>query len=68
MKQTIVIFLLMVVMANAEISGTQNQNNAFQVLDDDLKDAKERWIQNDDDIWDDDMMQHPIDEGPRRVS
>ena len=58
----------MVVMANAEISGTQNQNNAFQVLDDDLKDAKERWIQNDDDIWDDDMMQHPIDEGPRRVS
>lgn len=67
MKQTIVIFLLMVVMANAEISGTQNQNNAFQVLDDDLKDAKERWIQNDDDIWDDDMMQHPIDEGPRRT-
>lgn len=52
----------------AEISDSNNQNKPqFKVLDKDVEDAKERWMELED--WgDDDMMQHPIDEGPRRVS
>lgn len=53
---------------SAEISNHQDQNKAEYHTDKDLKDAKERWIINEDEMWDDDMMQHPIDEGPRRVS
>lgn len=55
-------------LVSAEISTHQDQNKAEFHTDKDLKDAKERWIVNEDDIWDDDMMQHPIDEGPRRAS
>ena len=55
------------VLVVAEISNNHGQNKPLHT-DKDLKDAKERWIQNDDEVWDDDMMQHPIDEGPRRVS
>lgn len=58
------VFLLI----KAEISDSNNQNKPqFKVLDKDVEDAKERWMELED--WgDDDMMQHPIDEGPRRVS
>lgn len=57
-----------VLLVCAEISTHQDQNKVEIHTGKDLKDAKERWIQNDEDLWDDDMMQHPIDEGPRRVS
>lgn len=54
-------------LVSAEISTHQDQNKPEYHTDKDLKDAKERWIVNEDEMWDDDMMQHPIDEGPRRV-
>jgi len=57
-----------VLLVSCEIAKNQEHNKNFQVLDKDVKDAKERWIQNDEDLWDDDMMQHPIDEGPRRTN
>jgi len=39
----------------------------YKVKEKDLKNAKARWIQvHDDEEWGDDMMQHPIDEPPRR--
>lgn len=60
--------LASVLLVCAEISTHQDQNKVEIHTGKDLKDAKERWIQNDEDLWDDDMMQHPIDEGPRRVS
>ena len=56
-------------MINAEISdsGAQQNKPEFKVLGKDLEEAKERWMELED--WgDDDMMQHPIDEGLRRVS
>lgn len=63
---------LSLVLIEAEIRTDSGQQNkpSFKVLDKDLEDAKERWIPNvEEDDWDeDDMMQHPIDEGPRRVS
>lgn len=61
-------FSVSLLLVSAEISTHQDQNKPEFHTDKDLKDAKERWIVNEDDIWDDDMMQHPIDEGPRRVS
>lgn len=61
-----IILLGFITFASAEIVDHLNANKEFQVHDKDLKDAKERWIQEED--WGDDMMQHPIDEGPRRVS
>ena len=56
-------------MINAEISdsGAQQNKPEFKVLEKDLEEVKERWMELED--WgDDDMMQHPIDEGLRRVS
>ena len=72
MNQSTLAFLLVIgsaLLVSAEISSHQDLNKVEARTDKDLKDAKERWIPNEDeDIWDDDMMQHPIDEGPRRVS
>ena len=53
----------------AEVSTTNEQNKPIPILDKDVEDAKERWIPNmDENDEDEDIMQHPIDEGPRRVS
>lgn len=69
MSRTAILAILLFAMATcaiAEIADTQRQHNQFELHDKDIQDAKERWIQEED--WGDDMMQHPIDEGPRRVS
>lgn len=64
---SVLAFFLFSGLVSAEIADSKDQNKPFKVLEKDVEDAKERWIQNED--WgDDDMMQHPIDEGPRRVS
>lgn len=65
------IVLNAIISVKSEISDKHENNKPYQVLDKDVNDAKERWIQNDDEwdnLWDNDLMQHPIDEGPRRVS
>lgn len=57
------------VLIKAEISSDSAKENKadFKVLEKDVDEAKERWMELED--WgDDDMMQHPIDEGPRRVN
>ncbi|KAF7490293.1 hypothetical protein SSS_02918 [Sarcoptes scabiei] len=56
------------VLIKAEISSDSAKENKadFKVLEKDVDEAKERWMELED--WgDDDMMQHPIDEGPRRT-
>ena len=68
-KFSVALFVTSFVMINAEISDSGSQQNKpeFKVLEKDLEEVKERWMELED--WgDDDMMQHPIDEGLRRVS
>ncbi|KAH9423123.1 uncharacterized protein LOC113793207 [Dermatophagoides pteronyssinus] len=67
-KFSVALFVTSFVMINAEISdsGAQQNKPEFKVLEKDLEEVKERWMELED--WgDDDMMQHPIDEGLRRT-
>ncbi len=68
-----VVFLVVQLALMSDAVGTpKNQKLSkkdYKVKEKDLKNAKARWIQgHDDEEWGDDMMQHPIDEPPRRVS
>lgn len=62
------LFLMLTTLVHAEIDDGRKLNKKVKILDKDVEDAKERWITNEEDWGDDDMVQHPIDEGPRRVS
>jgi len=68
--KTSVIFLVIILCIGVTLAGEfhkkPNSKKDYKVKEKDLKLAKARWIQIQDEDWGGDMMQHPIDEPPRR--
>lgn len=68
-----IVFVVLLIVFITEINGAygpkyqKNSKKDYKIKEKDLKQAKARWIQLQKDDWDDDMMQRPIDEPPRRV-
>jgi len=70
MKTTLILLVLMFIGVTlaGEFARKPNLKKDYKFKEKDLKQAKARWIQVQDEDWGDDMMQKPIDEPPRRVS